>query len=96
MTSNPCNWVTIKEGCLTAQTPITNDDAKKSDVMFNMVGIVLGKIFLNITTLILSFVYNPNIQTGGILLLPQHYHKLLDRNIFHQFVCFDLSMIWVL
>ena len=29
MTSNPCNWVTIKEGCLTAQTPITNDDAKK-------------------------------------------------------------------
>ena len=29
MTSNPCNWVTIKEGCLTTQTPITNDDAKK-------------------------------------------------------------------
>ena len=64
---------------------------QKCNIMFNMVGIVREKIFLNITTLILSFVYNPNIQTGGILLLPLHYYKLLEIN-FSSSICFVAAL----
>ena len=71
MTSNPCNWVPpISEGCLTRQTPITNDDAPKRRHNVQHGRYCTGEIFLNITTLILSFVYNSNIHTGGYFSSP--------------------------
>ena len=88
MTSNPCNWVAaISEGCLTTQSPITNDDAPKRRHNVQHGRYCTGEIFLNITTLILSFVYNSNIHTGGYSPPPTlsqiaHTHVVFYVNIF--------------
>ena len=67
--SDPRNRVTITEGCYSAKAN-NKRWLSENETHCSTRSVLRGNIFLNITTLISPFVYNPNKQRGGYYSSP--------------------------
>ena len=67
--SDPLNRVTITKGCYSAKAN-NKRWLSENETYCSTRSVLRGNIFLNITTLISPFVYNPNKQRGGYYSSP--------------------------